>query len=300
MEIVTGTCAAFKQQSTGGYWSWTITANNIVGVNQLYQVENILSPFGRLYDVAIGIPADIINAMADSIVQMQQQYAPLLALVQPFSINISAAVTEGDSNVNIATIPVQNAGAFGSFMTITSTPSVPWLTVSPMSIAGIGRGEQGQMSVQLLPSSLLYSMSPYIGYVNLQDNRNPPTLIPIIFNITVLPRPLIVAAPTSVALSFSLITMSPGSSQQLVISNAGPVNSVLNFTATKLLNNSRWLSLTPTDGGPLNPSQSTIITLSVVTSGVPGAPGTYVETIRIESPNASNSPVDVSVSLTVS
>jgi hypothetical protein len=300
METVTGTCATFKQQSTGGYWSWTVTANNIVGVNQLYQVENILSPFGKLYDVAVGIPADIIQAMSDSITQIQQQYAPLLALVQPYSTSISVAVTEGDPNVSITTIPVQNVGSFGSFMTVTASPSVSWLTVSPASIAGIGKGEQGQLAVQLLPASLLSSISPYYGYINVQDNRNPPTLIPINFNVTVLPRPVITTTPTSVALSFSLITMSPGGSQQLVVTNSGPVNSVLNFTATKLLNNSLWLDFTPTGGGPLAPSQSTIITLSIIPTGVPGVPGTYVETLRITSANASNSPVDVQVSLIVS
>jgi hypothetical protein len=299
METVTSTGATFKQQSTGGYWFWTVTTNNIVGVNQLYQVEDILTPFGKITDVAVAIPADVIQAMADSINQLQQQFAPLLALVQPYSTNVSFIVTEGDPNINVTTIPVQNVGAFGSFMTVTASPSVSWLMISPPSIAGMGKGEQGQLAVQLLPASLLSSGSPYSSYINVQDNRNPPTLIPVNFNITVLPRPVIATTPTAIGLSFSLISMSPSGSQQLVVTNAGPVNSVLNFTAAKLLNNSRWLDFTPTSGGPLNPAQSTIITLSVIPVGVPTIQGTYTETLRILSTNASNSPIDIPVSLTV-
>jgi hypothetical protein len=299
MEIVTSTGTTFQQQSVGGFWGWTVTANNQVGVGQLYQVEGINTPFGRLIDVAVPIPADVVQAMADSINQLQQQLAPLLALIQPFNPNVAVTVTEGDSPTDAAFVPIQNVGAFGSFMTVFGSPDVPWITASPSSITGLGQSQQAQFTVIVNPASLLASGSPYVGHANLQDNRNPPTIIPITVTVTVLPRPAISAVPPIVNLTFSITTMSSGGAQQIVVGNAGPVGSVLNFSASKLQNNSPWLALTPNGGGPLNPGDTAPITLSVVTPGVPLIIGTYTEIVRIFSQNASNNPVDVQIILNV-
>lgn len=299
MEIVTGNRTTFKQASTGGFWSWTVTANNVTGISQLYQVEDINSPFGRIIDVAVGIPADVILSMADSIGQVQAQFAPLVSFIQPFNPNFYITVTEGDPISNIGFIPIQNIGSFGSFMTAVATPDVPWLSASPPSIAGMGKGDQAQFASSVRPATLLSADSPYTGRINIQDNRNPPTLLPVTVTVTVLPRPIVLPTPGSVSLTYNLASMSPSGAVTFVITNIGPVGSQLNFVVDKLLNNSPWLAFTPNSGGPISPSGTAIITLSVISAGVPLFPGLFTEIIRITSPNAGNSPVDVQVNLTV-
>jgi hypothetical protein len=299
METVISTGNTFRLQSTGGWWTWVVTADNTFGVGQLYQVDGIVTPYGRLVDVSVPIPGDVIAAMADTITQMQQLLAPLLAYVAPFTPTFTVTVTEGDPILNVGIIPIQNAGAFGSFMSVVATSDVPWTTASPPSIIGIGKSETAQISVQVSPAALLATSSPYTGHVNLQDNRNPPTNLQVTLNVTVLPRPMIGAAPSPVGLTYSLAAHSSGGPAMLTITNIGPLNSQLTFTAAKLINDSPWLAFTPTGDGPLASGGTSILTLSVVSAGVPFAPGTYVETLRIMSLNASNSPIDVPVQFVV-
>lgn len=290
----------FNIPSVGGTWSWRVLANNQQGVGQLFQVTEINTPYGPLVNAQIPLPGDVVTAMADSLVQVQQQLSPLLALVQPAQTSFTVTITEGDPNSAVGTVSVQNAGAFGSFMSVTATLSVPWLQASPASFQGLGRNEQATFNISILAASLLSSASPYSGTIVLQDDRNPPTAISIIVNVVVLPRPVIAATPVQINLTFVLSTNTPGSSQQLQVMNSGPLSSVLNFTLAKLNNASPWLNFVPSSGGPLAPLASSLVTFSIVTAGVPRTPGTYKEKVRISSLNAANSPVDIDVNLVVS
>jgi hypothetical protein len=296
---ISGTSIEFSLPSVGGTWSWKVRANNLRAAGQLYEVVDVITPFGPITTAAIPLPGEVISAMANSVLDVQAQFAPFMVLAQG-STSFSIIVTEGDPNSEAGTASVYNGGAFGSFMTVVATPGASWLGVSPSSYQSIGKNERATFGISLLSTTLLASGSPYSGVVNLQDNRVPPTNIPFTINVTVLPRPVIACIPSSISLSFMSSTGVPGGSQQLTISNSGPVMSSLEFTLVKVNGNSPWLDVVPISGGPLASGQSEIITVSVIAQGARGlAPGTYMETIRIHSDNASNSPIDVGASLVV-
>jgi hypothetical protein len=289
----------FDKISVGGTWYWTVRATNVQSSSQVYQVADIISPFGKLGAVDVPIPGDIVLEMASCISQLQQQLAPLLALVGATPTVYSVTLTEGDPSSLVAAVPFQNVGAFGSFLTVVSTPDSPWLSASPSTVAGLNKNDQGQVTVQINPALLLASGSPYSGHVNLQDNRTPPTVIPITVNVVVLPRPSIAVSPSTVPLSYTITGAIPGGAVAITVSNSGPPNSSLSFSASKVNNNSPWLSFVPVGGGPLAPAGSAILTFSVVPAGVPLIPGVYSEIVMISSPNASNGPVSIPVTLTV-
>jgi hypothetical protein len=290
----------FSQISVGGTWYWSVTADNILGAGQLYYVRDIDTPFGKLTDgVDVPIPGDVVASMASSMLQFQQQLAPLIALVAGQSTTINVTCTQGDPASQVGAINVINAGAFGSFMTASASPTVPWLSASPTTIPGIGQNQQAQFSLILDPTTLQTAAVPYTGVINLQDNRNPPTLIPITVNVTVLPQPIILPNTTALCFQWDLMTGANNGAQQLIITNNGPATSILGFTVAKVQNNSPWLDFSPISASGLGAGQTAIITFSVSGGGIPQMPGEYFETILISSPNASNSPVAIQVSLLV-
>jgi hypothetical protein len=289
----------FDKISVGGTWMWTVRATNVMNSGQTYQVTDIMSPFGKLAAVDVPIPGDVVLEMASNIRDLQQQLAPLLALVGPTPTTYSVTVTEGDAPSQVAVIPFQNSGAFGSFLTVVATPDSPWLSATPSTVAGLNKNDQGSVSVRVSPSILLASGSPYSGRVNLQDNRSPPTVIPVTVNVTVLPRPSISVSPGSVSLSYTLTGPVPGSAVPLSVTNSGPAGSSLSFSVAKVNNISPWLAFVPASGGPLASGDSAIVTFSTVSAGVPSVPGVYSEVVLVSSPNSSNGSVPVTVTLTV-
>lgn len=297
--VVSGGGFIFSQVSVGGKWTWTVQASNVQGAGQLYQVADIRSPFGRLTDVNVPIPGDIITAIASTLDQFRQQLAPQLALSSPGTSSFSLTVTEGDPAVQVAIVPFQNIGAFGSFMDVTAVSNSPWLASDPTVVSGIGKNEQGQVALFVSPVAMLSSSSPYSGQVNLQDNRVSPTLVPLSVIVTVRPRPTITVNSTTVNLSYNLTTTTPSGAVQLTITNSGPATSQLSAQVAKVQNRSPWLAISPTTVGPLASSASTQVAFSVVPSGVPMTPGTYTETVLVTSGNATNSPIAVVVSLEV-
>jgi hypothetical protein len=291
----------FSQISVGGTWYWSVTADNILGAGQLFYVRDIETPFGKLTNgVDVPIPGDVVNAMASSMAQFQQQLAPLIALVSGQQTTIAVTVTQGDPASQVGAINVVNAGAFGSFMTASATPTAPWLSASPTAIPGIGQNQQAQFGLILDPTLLTAAPAPYTGSINLQDNRAVPTIIPITINVTVLPQPIIQVNTTSIALSWILLTGANSGSQQLIVINSGPSASVLGFTVAKVQNGSPWLQFTPISASGIASGSQSIITFSLYPPGIPQVPGQYFETILLSSPNASNSPVAIQVSLIVS
>ena len=295
---VAGSKFGFSKQSIGGTWSWSVQADNTLGVGQLFQFVDILTPYGPLFQVEIPLPADIVEEMYESLLEVRAQLAPLMALVQPTSAPFNIIIVEGDPNEAVGLVDVQNVGAFGSFMSTTATPDSAWLSADPSIVQGIGKNQTARFNISLLTATLLASGSPYNGNVNLQDNRDPPTVIPVVVTVTVLPRPIIGVSPAQLGFTHVLSTGVPSGAQAITVENTGPVQSSLEFTAA-VVGGAAWLALVPTSGGPLDPAQTAQVTASLVTSGIPLAPGTYMDTIRISSTTASNSPVDIPVTLTV-
>ena len=289
---------SFNIASVGGYWSWTVLANNIQGLGQRYQVIDINTPYGRLIDAAIPIPGDVITAMSDSIAEMQQQLAAAVSLVTGTPSSYSLTVTEGEAASIIASVPFTNSGAFGSFLSVSSTPGSPWITANPTSTIGVGKNQQAQISIGILPTTMLATSSPYSGSVIIQDS-NSPSSITLSVNATVLPRPQISLSTPTINLSYSITSGIPSGSQQCVVSNSGLSGSVLNYTASKIQNQSPWLTFTPISGGPLSSGGTDPITFSLITGNVPLIAGIYTEIVSVISGNAPNSPQNITITLTV-
>jgi hypothetical protein len=296
--ILSGSGFRFETQSVGGTWRWVVFANNTYGTGQLYQVSDITTPFGILQQALIPIPDDVIACMNQSILDIKQQFAPLMSLVSPSSLIFSSSVTEGDSAISVGEVIVQNAGAFGSFMDVTATTGAPWLNVDPSFVKSLNKGEQASFDIIANPLNLLNVNSPYSGTVILQDNRVPSTMLTATVVLVVKPRPVIGVSPANINLSYFLTSNTAGGAQQLVVENSGPVDSILNATLSKV-NGQTWWTFVPTVVGPLGVGGTSIVTISVVTANAPQQQGTYADTLRITSPNAANSPVDVPVILVV-
>lgn len=287
----------FSVCSVGGTWRWRVTASNVHGAGQFYQVEDIRTPFGSLATTDIPIPGEVIAAMADSLSTFQQQLQPRIVLTGPSSFDLT--VTEGDAVFPAGNVLFTNAGAFGSFMTVTGSPDSPWLLVDPPTVAGINKNSSGQIGVRVDPRIMLHGSSPYLGHVNFQDNSNPSNVIPVAVSVTVLPRPAILLTPDAVALSFYLASGVPGGAASVTVGNSGPPGSFLNFSLAKVQNQSPWLAVTPMSGANLPSGAEATIVFSVISASVSHVPGVYSETIRVFSPNASNSPREIAVTLTV-
>lgn len=294
---VSGGGFRFSIAAYGGEWSWLVAVNNIPNAGQSTQVKDIQSPFGPLALANVPLPGDVVLAMAGSLSEFQQQLNPEIALISPSSFAFT--VTEGDPIFNATSITFQNIGALGSYMTAYATPDVSWMTANPPSVVGIGKNQQGQSNIQLIPASMLASSSPYAGHINMQDNANPSNILPVTFNVTVLPRPTVGLSVSQVDLTYTMPTSTPGVPVDVVVTNTGPATSTLNFSLARVLNSSPWLSIIPMSGGPLGSGDNVHVVFSVVNTFVPGVPGVYSDTIRVTSPNATNTPIDIPVTLTV-
>ncbi len=290
----------FRTQSVGGFWSWELDSQNQQGVGQLYFVKNIETPYGPLTTTMIPLPGDVVLSMAESLSQVQQQLSPSLILSPPAQTTFTVTVSEGGPEVKAGTVTVQNAGAFGSFMSAFATPSSPWLKVTPSVANGIGKNEQASFDIFVVPSTLLAASSPYSGVVVFQDNKSPPTIIPVTVNAVVLPRPVVVASPATTTLTYTICTNTPGPSQQIIVQNAGPAGSIMGFSVSKLNNNSSWLSFSPDSGSGIQSGGSALVTVAVVPAGAPLFPGTYTEILRVSASGSVNGYVDVTVQLVVS
>ncbi len=296
---VSGSGVEFSIASTGGTWSWSVRANNIQGAGQFYEFLDIHTPYGPLVQTHMPLPGDVVEAMAQSLSDLRQQFAPLMSLLDPTITTFNVVVVEGDASETAASVVIYNSGAFGSFLTATATPSVSWLTAEPSAVAGLGKNDQGTFDVVLNPAALLESASPYSGIVRLQDNRVPATVVNLAFTVSVLPKPAIAVSPLVVNFSYMLSTLSGTGPFDVTVQNAGPPNSLLDWEAAKLHNTSAWLEFTPSSGGPLASGAEEDIALSLVAGSIPQVPGVYTDTIRITSPTASNGFVDAEVFLTV-
>ena len=296
--IVAGSKFGFSKQSVGGTWSWSVQADNTLGVGQLFQFTDINTPYGPLFQVEIPIPGDVVEEMANSLSEVRSQLAPLMAFVQPVGTPFNIIIVEGDPNEAVGSVDVQNIGAFGSFMSVTATPDSAWLSADPSIVQGIGKNQVARFNISLLTAALLASESPFNGNVNLQDNRDPPTILPVSVIVTVLPRPTIGVSPLQLSFTHILSTGISSGAQAITVENTGPIQSSLEFAAA-VVNGSTWLALVPVSGGPLDPAQTDQVTVSLDSSKIPVAPGTFSDTVRISSGTASNSPIDVPVTLTV-
>lgn len=279
-----------------GIWRWT-TRLDLSGAMPIYQVVDVRSPYGNLRDM-IPIPGPVVTAMANSITEIQQAFAPAIML-SPTSLAFTLNQGQGVSTPQ--SITITNNGVFGSLLSAAITTSAPWIQVTPANIDSLGFNQAGSFNVTADSSALLSANSPFTGTIMVQGQgatNNPQT---IDVTVTVLPLATIaVSVPTlifTVAGPLPPSPFPPVPAQQFILSNTGPAGSQLTFLIQKLIGNSPWLVSFAPFLGNLASTQTQAITVAVAPPPYLG-PGTYSETLRI-SGYSTNMNQDVEIQLVV-
>lgn len=261
-----------------------------------FSVTGIISPMGILRDT-IPIPGEVVDAMAESITQLQAQFSPKILIGPPTSLTFE--VTEGRGVSDAQTVALTNNGVFGSLLGATLVTSAPYISVVPDELGNLAFNESGSFDVAVDSSSLLAASSPYSGTITIQDPTatNTPQVLPI--TIEVVPKATIAVSPTT--LYFAVVKPITGSfpvipSQTFSIENSGPSGSVLSWQLQRV-GCAPWLASFAPVSGSLDSGDSQVITI-VVAPSQSTLTGTYTETLRF-SGFSTNQAVDVTLQLTV-
>lgn len=286
----------FQQSTPRGIWKWT-TRMDVSGPAPMYSVRDILSPYGVLRD-SVPLPGMVVQAMADSISQLQAQFAPL------FVVSVGGLVfnlDEGRGYGPVQTFQVSNGGVFGSLLDASATSDAPFVRVRPTSIGNLAAGESGVFDVAVDSSTLLASNSPYAQVVLLQDPTatNNPVSVPITINIR--PKATITVSTASITFFVSKPLTGPFPpvpSQSFILTNTGAPTSMLEYEIRRLTNTSgAWLSgVTPFQGSLAGAASQSVVVQ--VTPNANCLPGTYSEILRV-SGYSTNEYIDVQISLVI-
>jgi hypothetical protein len=186
---------------------------------------------------------------------------------------------------------------FGSILDVETSSTQPWLVTIPEQVGNIAKDQWGDFQVQPMTGSLTASGSPYHSTLSFIDPKasNTPRTANVTF--TILPRPTITPSTVGPVDFTAVFAGANPTSQTFTLSNTGLATSLLNFTIGKE-GHAGWLTVTPSTGGPLLPSDSPVtVTLSVVTGAM--TQGLYTEILRISDPVATNDPVEIQVRLNI-
>lgn len=294
----------FSVQSVSGIWRWT-TRVDVTGPVPAYQVKDIRTPFGLFRDNggfrdSIPIPGDVIQAMSDSIVQLQQNFPPKILIGPPSSLIFEA--DEGRGFTAPQAVVLTNDGVFGSLLGAALATSAPFVTVTPANVGNLASNETGSFSVAVDSTNLLAANSPYSEQVTVQDPNasNTPQVLPVTINVR--PKATISISPLQLNFSVSRPLTGPFPilpSQQFTIRNTGLAASLLSYQIQRLTNLSNdWLTSYAPVAADIAGGQSQIIAVNV--APIDGlSSGTYQETLRV-SGYSTNSFVDVLIQLVIS
>jgi hypothetical protein len=288
----------FEYQNPPGSWKWT-TRLDVSQSTPTYQVRDIVTPYGLLRD-SIPLPGPVVQAMAESITELQANFSPSILIGPPSSI--SFWVDEGRGFSPSQAIGLTNTGVYGSILSASLTSSATYVVVNPSTVGNLAINESGEFMVSVDSTSLVATGSPYLEGVTVQDPTasNNPQTIPITINV----RPKATIGASSTLLTFNVTRPLSGPfpaipTQAFNVQNLGPVGSVLEFDVralTGLFTN--WLrSWLPAEGEIASGSAQTVtVTVQPQDSMFQG---TYSEVLRI-SGYSSNQFLDVEIRLVVS
>ena len=285
----------FQQATPQGMWRWT-TRMDLGGPSPAFSVRDILSPYGLLRD-SIPLPGMIIQAMAESIGQLQASFAPSI-LVSPLMLVFTQ--DEGRGYGDTQNLSVTNNGIFGALLNVSVTTDAPYVVGVPPQLGNLSSTESGQIEVSVTSADLIATNSPYSQTLSFQDPSAPNSPVSALVTIIVRPKATIEVSPTTLTFYATRPltgTFPPTPSQAFVLSNTGEPDSRLAYLVQKLTCTSPWLvSVTPTEG-ELFGGLSQNITVTVAPSAN-CLPGTYTEILRV-SGYSSNKYQDVQVTLIV-
>ncbi|MBN2409763.1 MAG: hypothetical protein JXE07_08500 [Candidatus Aminicenantes bacterium] len=203
--------------------------------------------------------------------------------VTPNSVTFSAAA--GGSNPPSQTIRVRNSGQGTLEYTISSDAG--WLTVSPAS--GTSTGDEVTHTLAVNTAGL--ATGTYSAVVSIADSHaaNSPQAVNVTLAMGTSVPPAIALSPSS--LTFNATAGGPNpATQKIKVRNSG--GGTLNYVIT---GDAGWMSVTPASGA--STGQEISHTVFVTIAGL--NTGTYTGLITVSSPDATNSPRAVQVTLVV-
>lgn len=287
----------FEHSLPEGKWRWT-TRLDVSKSNPEYSIRDIVSPFGLLRD-SIPLPGAVVEAMAESIEELQANFSPNILVGPPTSLSFE--VDEGRGFSASQSVIITNDGVYGSILGVTITSSASYVRSVPANIGNLSINESGQFDVDVDSTDLLAVNSPYNESLTIQDPgaTNSPQAVPVV--IVVRPKAEITCTP--LLLTFTVTKPLVGdfpaiAPQTFSVQNTGPATSVLEYTVSQLTGLASWLTGIVPSSGTLASGASENVEVTV-------APpsnllqGTYTETLRVAG-FSSNSQVDVEIQLVVS
>jgi len=276
--------------STGGTLNFTASAATTSGGNWLS-----VSPVSGTTN-----PAATLTASVNTTGMAAGTYSGSITIAATGAANtpqtVSVTLTLGSNLLTVSTKSMSFAyqiagaapaaqpltvGSTSTALTFTASSGASWLSVAPASGTTI---PLTPLSVSVSTAGLTPGTYTSAITITAAGAANSPLMVAV--TLTVTPQPAIVAAPGTLAFSFTIGSGVSPVSQNLTITST---NTALSFTAAAGAN---WLTVVPTSGA--TPST---LGVSVSTAGL--AAGTYTSAITITAPGASNSPFMVPVTFTV-
>lgn len=288
----------FRYTTASGTWRWT-TRMDVSGAGVVFEIREIYSPFGALRDT-VPIPGEVVQAMSDSITEVQSNFPPSILLGPPPS-PLVFEVDEGRGFSDAQNVVVTNDGVFGSLLNIALASSAAYVTTTPATVGNLAANESGSFDVAVDSTDLLAASSPYSETVTATDANA--TNSPIVYDVTINVRPKATIALSTALLSFIVSKPLTGSfpaipPQTFEVENTGSSGSLLDYQIqafTGLAGD--WLSSFAPITGQLASGATQLTTVSVAPVDTLG-PGLYEETLRV-SGYSTNSYVDLTVQLTI-
>jgi len=184
------------------------------------------------------------------------------------------------SGGTVPTAQSVSVSSSGSAITYNVSTSATWLSATPASGT-----TPGSVSVSVTPASL--AAGTYTGSVTLTSSgaSNSPKTIPITLTVTAASLPTIAAAPSNLSFTYQTGGATPAAQPVNLSSSSGAISYTVASSAA-------WLTATPASG-------STPGSLSVSANPSGLAAGTYSGTITVTASGASNSPLKIGTTLTV-
>jgi hypothetical protein len=252
--------SVFLPAGTSGSFTVTVRGTNIAGDGAPGNADTTDQDFALvIYNGSTAVPTN-----------------PTIG-VSPVSMSFTGQA--GGANPASQTLNVSNTGA--GVLNFTAAANQPWLTVTPAS-------GTAPAALTISANTAGLAAGTYNGSVTISaaTATNSPLSVPVTLTVTAAPAPTIAVSPSSMSFSAQSGGANPAS-QNLSVTNSGTGS--LNFTVST---NQAWLSATPASG-----TAPASVTVSANVAGL--AAGSYSGSVTIASATATNSPVTVPVTFTV-
>jgi len=203
------------------------------------------------------------------------------------AFELSFAAYETGPNPSSQTLTIKNSGQ--GTLEYSISDDADWLTIEPAG--GTSSGQTNEHAIAVNKEGLAAEETDYTATITVTSSQayNNPQRVSVSLEISKEPPPEIAVTPQ--ALTFvSQIGGGNPAAQTITIRNSG--QSTLTYTIT---DDAAWLEVTPAGG--TSTGESKVHTVSANAGGF--GEGTYIALIAITSPNATNSPQQVGVTLWV-